>query len=169
MSAKEYLEGHTGWMIGTGAAGIALLASGLVADNNCLQVIGGALFGAALGAFISLLDASKTWNLVIRHLNESLRSEFRGEERKAETYRKIWHLYYVSKMHKETIWRHVVLDFSGPTATGELRTDARLKGTLGEEHIYSYHGAFRDCRLVLFAKEKGSDEPCTVYVFSIYG
>ena len=165
----KMFEGYNGWMLGSGFAGLALIIAGSLVDNTLSQTIGGALFGAAVGGFVSLLDANRIWKFAINQIKETIGSEFRGEESKAEKYRKIWYLYYVSKMNGKHVWRLHVLDFSMPIALGELRASVKVKGTMDDVHIYNYVAAFRDSRLIMFAKEDESDEPCAVYIFPYMG
>jgi hypothetical protein len=169
MNPRKFIKGRFGWMLGTGLLGLVLVFFPKINNSDYLNSIGSALFGASLGAFISLLDAEDTWNEVILHLSSSLKSEFRGDENKASKYRRKWNLYYVTKMKGEIIWKYDKIDFSILSGTGELYSENHCNGIFNEMHNYKLRGAFRDSRLILFAKEDNSDEPISIYTFPFMG
>ncbi|PAV11995.1 hypothetical protein ASJ81_08135 [Methanosarcina spelaei] len=124
MTAMEsHLKGYTGLNIGLIFGGFCLLVAGYFLSIPLFTAIGGTFFGASLGSLFGRMankDIIENFGLL------SQPQKFTSEEANITLFRKEWHMYHVTKINGEFVWRYTLYDFSKESVPGYLQASVTI-------------------------------------------
>lgn len=156
--------------------GATIIVFGAYIDSKIFIAVGSALFGSCLGSFIGRLTnkdlLNKTKGLfddIKFTLSEFIKGGITSDENKLNNFRIQWHIYHVTQMNKQLLWRHVEANFKNSYVPGKLTATTELTNKDGYLIQYSLEGGIRDHRLIVFIKAMKTEEPSGVYVFPLIG
>lgn len=159
---------NSGVLIGATVAGAGILIGGVIGEFAIAIAVGGAILGSSLSGWLSKKDILRVEQNTLAVLEKTLTSKFRSKEENLINYRKEWHIYHVSEINKETVWRHHHFDFSCNHSVGSLNCEVKSSDKNGDQSSYFVEGGVRDSRLIIFEKAKGSEEPVGIYILPLF-
>lgn len=159
----------TGFLLGVLVSGLSLIALGSAKKDPFWSSIGGSLFGASLGTLTGKLSTYGLTENLKELIRQGVKDSFVSDEDKLAGHRKKWHVYHVTRMDGKWYWCYTCIDFSKSHTPGRLMSETHLINQDRNPKDYVVEAGVRDTRLIIFLRDKGSQEPVMVYVFPLAG
>jgi hypothetical protein len=169
MRAKRFFRGYAGLFSGLVIAGGLAVGWGASihgkTGSNIMIAVGGALLGTATAGLAGSLSESDFLVEIRRLLTASLAPGLVTDERLLRDHRRKYHHYVMSRVGRERVWTHSVLDFSTSYTAGKLTSVTEVGDGRGNVVRYRVEAGFVDQRCIMAEKAQEGTEPAAIYLY----
>ena len=169
---KNRLDKSTGLFIamcGFLVGSILVSWAGHTKENEFISIVGGAFFGATLGAIFGRFSYADIKDEIKQRLNGFFNAKFVSDPKQIKWLKGPWHVYHITRMKQHFYWRHTIFDFIATDFSNQLLTKVSIKDFNGKTISYFAEAGMRGDKFIIFAKHEDLNEPITVFIFPSMG